>query len=429
MDLSWNTLRALDEEFGDSFFVMDAGRFESNFHQMRQAFRAHYPNSNLGYSCKTNYIPRLCQAVIRAGGYLEVVSGMEYELALICGATPDRIIFNGPAKRPAEIEKALLGGAIVNLDGREEVEIVEALAHSYSGRPLLVGLRCNFAVGPGFSRFGFDVEGGELAAAFARLDRTPGCDIAGLHCHFSTAARTVESFARRTEMLLEVADRHFTGRAPRFLNVGGGFFGKMPEDLGIQFGGHVPSYQEYADAVAARVRRRYPDGAGVELVAEPGMAVVSDVLTFVARVVGVKRIRGRHLAVVSGSVHDVRPSMTDKRLALRVCRSGRQASQDTIAGPMDLVGYTCLEADCLYGGYPGEIAVGDYATFENMGAYTIVMRPPFIRPSPPIVAYDDKAGRYQLVRRREQPGDVLSTYVIDAVGGDSPPGGRKSPGA
>ena len=50
--------------------------------------------------------------------------------------------------------------------------------------------------------------------------------------------------------------------------------------------------------------------------------------------------------------------------------------------------------------------------FDNMGAYTVVLKPPFIRPNPPIVGYDSIENKYELVRRRETSQDVFSTYVI-----------------
>ena len=413
MNLSWAALRMLEEEHGDSFYILDIRRFEKNLLEMRQAFRCVYPNTNIGYSCKTNYLPRLCQAVSGMDGYVEVSSAMEYDLATICGVDPRRLIFNGPLKSADELERALIAGSIVNLDGFEEVEIVEALARACPDRSLSVGLRCNFDIGERpISRFGFDVNGGDLETAFSRLDALRTCRVDGLHCHFSTPGRSVKSYRHRTEKLLEVADRHFKDRQPRFIDVGGGFFGKMPTDLRSQFDVHVPTYAEYADAVASPLRRRYPDETGVELIVEPGMAVVSDVLAFVAKVRGVKQIQSRRVALVSGSIHDVRPTMTDKRLALRVYASDVRRTERTVAGPVDLVGYTCLEHDCLYAGYSGEIGVDDYAVFENVGAYTIVLRPPFIRPGPPVVSYDALADAYALVRRRETVEDVLSTYVI-----------------
>jgi diaminopimelate decarboxylase len=413
MSLCWHTLHSLEKEYGDSFFILDSRQFENNYKEFRQVFRSIYPNTNLGYSYKTNYIPQLCQAVHAMGGYAEVVSQMEYDLAIAIGVSPQRIIFNGPLKYQEEIEKALLAGSIVNLDCVEEVDIIEALAHRSPEQRLAVGLRCNVDIGTSrVSRFGFDVDTDQLDSVFKRLGALSNCSVEGLHCHISTSDRTTESYSRRTKRLLEIVDCHFTKTQPRFIDIGGGFFGKMPDDLKNQFDSYIPNYQEYAEAVAPQVKRQFPGSAGPELIMEPGLAIVSDVLKFVTKVVGVKTVRSRHIALVVGSVHNVKPTMTDKNLSLRVYRNEDNRKQRSIAGPVDIVGYTCLEHDCLYSNYPGEIGVEDYAVFDNMGAYTVVLKPPFIRPNPPIVGYDSIENKYELVRRRETPQDVFSTYVI-----------------
>jgi diaminopimelate decarboxylase len=58
------------------------------------------------------------------------------------------------------------------------------------------------------------------------------------------------------------------------------------------------------------------------------------------------------------------------------------------------------------------VDIGDYAVFDNMGAYTVVFKPPFIRPNPSIVTYDSETGSYCLSRRAETFDDVFASYSI-----------------
>ena len=50
-----------------------------------------------------------------------------------------------------------------------------------------------------------------------------------------------------------------------------------------------------------------------------------------------------------------------------------------------MAGYTCIESDYLYKGYKGRLGIGDYVVFENVGSYSVVMKPPFILPDIPIL--------------------------------------------
>lgn len=408
MDVSWKELDRLRTELGDTFFHLDLDVFRRNIEDFASEFRAHYPRTTIGYSYKTNYVPRLARIADELGCYAEVVSGMEYELARAVGAPADRIIFNGPFKPAAELEVALRAGSVCNLDGPEELLVVERLAAREPAVRMVVGLRCNLDLGTGrVSRFGFDADGPELADAIARLRRIRGVELAGLHVHASTGERSVESYALRTKRMLELTSEHFPTE-PRFLNIGGGYFSRMAPAMRAQFAGEVPTFRDYAGAVAAQVRAHYGDGRGPELIVEPGTAITADVMSLVAAVVGVKRVRGRTVVLVAGSVHNIKPTGHGKAVPLTVVRQN-PASSDTA---FDVVGYTCMEHDVLAEQVRGTPEPGDFAVFDNVGAYTVVMQPPFIRPAPPIVALDPSSGLPEFLRRGETMSDLFSTYVL-----------------
>ena len=73
-----------------------------------------------------------------------------------------------------------------------------------------------------------------------------------------------------------------------------------------------------------------------------------------------------------------------------------------------LVGYTCLEQDVIYRGFTGNLAVGDYIEFGNVGGYSIVDKPPFILPNCPMVVYEDESAA--LIKRRETFEDIFASF-------------------
>jgi diaminopimelate decarboxylase len=411
MEISWQVLEKLSSDYGDFFYLLDLRRFKDNYTEFLEAFRSIYPNTNLAYSYKTNYTPRLCQLVDSLGGYAEVVSRMEYDLALQIGVSPQRIIFNGPVKFETDIRTALLNGSIVNLDSPSEVSMVEALAQSIPKTSFQVGVRCNFDVGTGtVSRFGFDSEGEQLVSAFNTLRGIKNCDVIGLHCHFSAPQRSVESYAVRTRKMLDLCAKYFKRNYPRFIDLGGGFCGKIGEELRKQLDYNCPGYQEYAGAIAAQFSKEYQGLPGPELILEPGIAIAGDVMRFVCKIVGTKTIRSKNFAQATGSIYNIKPTLHNKNLPLKVYR--RDDAGKKFTGEYEIVGSTCMENDCLYKGYKGAIARGDYVVFDNVGAYTNVLTPPFIRPAPPIVSVDFVSGKYELVRAKESFNNVFSTYCI-----------------
>jgi diaminopimelate decarboxylase len=412
--LDWPSLRALEREHGPSFLLLDLAAFARNCRDLLAAFRHLYPRTQIAYSYKTNYIPRLCREADRLGGYAEIVSGLEYELARRIGVDPRRIIFNGPLKEEQDLERALLAGSVVNLDATIELDLVERIAARHPGAALHLGLRCNFPLEEGrVSRFGLDVASGELEAAAARLARLPNAVPVGLHCHFSTGERSLRSYALRTRRLIELTARCFGPRPPRMLNIGGGYFSRMDPFLRRQFDCPVPSFEEYAQAVATQVAAAWPGDDGPELVLEPGAAVTGDVLRFVAKVIGVKRVQRRAVALVAGSIHVIKPTLHGKQLPVSIVRAAAGGRNDAEDGPVDLVGYTCMEHDCLFKELEGPVAAGDYAVFEQVGAYTVVMKPPFIRAAPAVLVREPD-GSVSVARRAERFEDLFATYDLDA---------------
>ena len=86
-------------KYGDAFYVFDLNAFNNNYFHFLNSFKKHYSNVNVAYSYKTNYIPPICKAVQKNGGYAEIVSDMELDIALHCGVPYNRIIWNGPVQR------------------------------------------------------------------------------------------------------------------------------------------------------------------------------------------------------------------------------------------------------------------------------------------------------------------------------------------
>jgi diaminopimelate decarboxylase len=53
---------------------------------------------------------------------------------------------------------------------------------------------------------------------------------------------------------------------------------------------------------------------------------------------------------------------------------------------------------------------GDYIIIDSVGAYTLVMTPPFINPAPAILA--NEKGTYKLVRKKQTLDEIFSNYIF-----------------
>jgi diaminopimelate decarboxylase len=421
LPIDYAVLDDLRSQYGLSFYILDTERFRDSLDRLHGAFVERWPRTDLSYSYKTNYAPTFCRAVNAMGGYAEVVSRMEYDLALRNGVLPARIILNGPGKSYDTLLRAILNGSLVNIDGFEEATHVKRIAKEYPRQEVKIGLRCALALtDERESRFGFSHRNGDIFKVCEFLAEEPKCKVIGLHAHCSRD-RSAAEFERRTQFLVDIA-REVIPEAPRYLDIGGGFFGSVPKSMASNFSIKVPTYTDYADSVAKILKSSYKGEKHPTLVIEPGAAVASDAVLFVASVIEVKNRGDRCVAVTSGSYQNIRPNAKRIDLPIEIfAPDGKR--RDCSAKPVDLSGYTCIESDYLGVGLKSEVRTGDFIAISNVGAYSIVFKPPFIREMPAVLEYNPLTRAFIVVKRGETLDDLLATWSFT-----SPSEGNFAPG-
>ena len=396
-----NQLVELSAKYGSAFYLLDTEQFKKNFSELKSAFTNIYPNTNIAYSYKTNYIPALCKIVDELGGLAEVVSDMELNIARRVGVKPKNIIWNGPYKNPQEFETLLLDGGQVNLDSFYETELLKTVAKNHPDKSLNVGIRVNFAINDNtVSRFGFDVESQDFFDTLNAVNQLDNVTLSGIQCHYAT--RRLETWRPRAEKMLELLDR--IGIVPPRIDLGGGLYGKIHESLKKQFDAYIPTYQEYAESVAPLFAQKFGSMPNPPLLLiEPGSALVGDCMSFVAKVVSIKNIRGQYFATLLGSSHNINISGKNPPLTVYPL-----ANERTEYSNLNFVGYTCIESDVLYRCFNGLLGVGDFVEFANAGSYSVVLKPPFILPNFPVL--DISGDNPVLIKRQECFDDIFRTY-------------------
>jgi diaminopimelate decarboxylase len=401
----------LSEQYGDAFYIFDEERLTSNYLAFIEAFRRYYLRAQVAYSYKTNYAPPVCKLVDTLGGYAEVVSEMEYALARRLGVVPERIIYNGPYKSLSSLREALVSGSIVNLDSARDVRLLQEIALGHPQVSIRVAIRCNFEVdGCRDSRFGIDVDGPEFEAALAAIRGLRNVRLSGLHCHFPN--RELESFKGRIARILSVADRIFE-KPPEFINVGGGFFGHLPESLRRHYTLPAPTATDYGAILGEAMAVRYGRGMDAPvLFLEPGTALVADTFRFVTRVIDKKQIRSRKLVCVAGSIFNISPYARTNSLPVSVIGPRGIAAVTESSVGFDVVGYTCIEGDVLTRDLRAPIELDDFLVYENVGSYSIVMKPPFILPNVPVLSCPDRSGAVKVLRCAEPMDYPFQNFLV-----------------
>jgi len=408
MKLNRELLEKVEQTEGPSFYIADLEQFRNNYYKLLNTYRKYYPNTYIAYSYKTNYLPSFCKIVKEEGGFAEVVSGLEMKLALKIGNNYDQIFFNGPVKEMKYVEELLINGGIVNIDSLEELKSIIKMAKKNRNKVLKIGIRLNFDVKDGVvSRFGFDPNEHSFKEALQLIDAIDNINLVSLHCHFAT--RYLETWKNRTKGILEIIDKFFRNsiNSIKFISLGGGLYGEMPDDMKKQFERYIPSFEDYAKVSAKVINEYFKNKSNKPvLIIEPGTALAANSMKYVTKVVSIKKVQGKYIATLFGSTYNINPKANRKKVPIEIYSKAEQNYYENI----DFAGYTCIESDYLYKGFKGKLAVGDFIVFNEVGTYSIVMKPPFIMPQVSIIQI--KNNNFKILKRKETFEDIFNTYRI-----------------
>lgn len=402
-------IKSLIQKNSTPFYLFDEKGFVNNYRALEDTFKKVYPNYQICYSYKTNYTPYVCNLVKSLGGLAEVVSDMEYTLAKKLGYANPQIVYNGPSKGDGMYEHLLLGG-ILNIDSLDEAKRIVAFCNEHPENNFTVGIRINMDLGGDFiSRFGLEPGSQDLKDTVTLLNAQTNLQVIGLHCHISRS-RGVDAWAKRAEIMLKAADEIING-VPTYISLGSGMYAEMADYLKSQFGGDaVPTYEDYCKACIEPIAEHYKDADQKPMLyTEPGTTVVARYFSFVSKVLSIKQIRGRWIANMDGDYHNLGEICTMKKLPTSVLSCGKQTNHYE---NIDIMGFTCLEQDVMVPQWRGDLSEGDIMVFGNVGGYSIVSKPQFIKPQSAIYVKRSN-GSVEMIMRAETFDDVFDKFSFE----------------
>ena len=401
--INYDQLQKISKDYGDSFYIFDTDQLKENIELFENSFIQHYPKVEVAYSYKTNYIPAVLRIIDSLKISPEVVSEMEYDLASSIGVKLEEIIYNGPVKNRSSLKKAMINQSRINIDSIDELNLMIEILPEINLKSLEIGIRCNFgSFRNSVSRFGIDVKSEEFELAIQLIRDNGILHLSGFHCHLPDRDKAAVEW--RTKQLLDVSLDTFE-KAPKFLDFGGGFFGSdfaTPREDSV-------SFEEYAKIITGLVKSVYPNANDQPwIILEPGTALVANTMNYWTRVVAVKEIASKSIAVVDGSIHELSPNGRQNRNpTFQLRHSSRSESS---AQAWQVVGYTCIEDDYLSKDFFSDISKGDFLGYSHVGSYNIVMKPPFIRPASPVLELNRNGEVLNVFRETQTISDIFAGF-------------------
>ena len=365
----------------EPFYVIDLAR---PIVQMAR-FKKNLPRVQPFYAVKCNPTSEMIQILSALGASFDCASLAEIESVVDTdlatrGAEKD-VIFANPAKLPHHMEEAEKKGVrMTTFDN--EFELEKIAKYMPSARAVLriatddSAAQCELS-----SKFGAPME---ITEELLIRARELGIAVVGCSFHVGSGNSNPNAFTEAIANARTVFDQgHAHGHAMTLLDIGGGFPGSQPaadsKDL---------SFEEICEVIRPKLAECFPEGCGVEIIAEPGRFFAESTYALALNVHSRRIIVPRNnSAAAGGDSREFQYYLSDgvygsfncilfdhqsPKIHLMVPDEEAAIRTTTLFGP------TCDGLDCIMKRQPfPELDVGEWLFVSDFGAYTIAARTAF----------------------------------------------------
>ena len=353
------------KKFGTPSYVYSRATVERHWLAFDEAFSS-LPHC-VCYAVKANSNLAILNVLARLGSGFDIVSGGELTRVLAAGGRADKIVFSGVGKTVTEINFALQEGIrCFNVESISELSRINKVASELNCRAP-VSIRVNpdvdaqthpyISTGLKDNKFGIAIDGAE--EAYLQAKEMAHINIIGVDCHIGSQLTSVEPFVDALHRVLALIDRLTElGIHLSHLDIGGG--------LGITYKEEVPPTPgEYAKALTALLSDRK-----LEVLLEPGRAIVGNAGVLLTRVEYLKVTEERQFAIVDAGMNDLlRPALYQSWQAIQSVKINHNITEQKY----DIVGPVCETGDFLGKERVLALQENDLLAVKSAGAYGFTM--------------------------------------------------------
>ncbi len=406
-----NSIETLLQQYGSPLFVISENTLTQSYREAERAFMNRYPKVQFAWSYKTNYLDAVCRIYHQMGAWAEVVSGIEYEKAIANGVDGSKIIFNGPAKTTAELERAIRNKSLIHIDHADEFYALRELVQSqHLAARIAIRVNMDCGIFPQWDRFGFNLENGEALSLLEQVFSVKELSLEGLHCHIGTFVLSANSYAIAATKLSQLAlqiKRQFH-HSIKYLDLGGGFASKNTlKGSFLQGQDTNPGIDKYAEAICSSILKSgFNESELPLLILESGRALIDEAGYLLGTVLSHKRLGdGRSALVLDFGVNILFTSFWYDHKISTTKVHGQWQEEMVLYGPL------CMNIDIIRENVTlPPLNKGDQLVVHHTGAYNMTQWMQFITMRPPVVLIDKKEQAH-IIRHRE----TLNTLKADEI--------------
>lgn len=405
---------ALAKKYGTPLYIYDVALIRERARGFTESFKKAGVKAQVAYASKAFSSIAMFQLAEEEGLSLDVVSGGELYTAIKAGFPVSKIHFHGNNKSAEELEMALeykIGCIVV--DNFHEISLLKEIASRMKTNvPVLLrvtpGVEAHthdyITTGQEDSKFGFDLQNGQIEKAIKEVQAAGVFNFLGIHCHIGSQIFDTAGFVLAAEKIFQKIGewKETFDYVPAVVNLGGGFgIRYTAQDEPLPPSHYVEKMIETVKLQAKNLNMDLP-----EIWIEPGRSLVGDAGTTLYTAGSQKEVPNirQYIAVDGGMSDNIRPALYQAKYEAVLANRMNDEADSTFS----VAGKCCESGDMLlWDVLLPEAKAGDTLAVFCTGAYGYSMSNNYNRIPRPAVLFVEE-GEEQLVIKRESFEDLIS---------------------
>jgi diaminopimelate decarboxylase len=421
-------IKNLVAQYGTPLYLVDEDTLHAKARELQRAYSKFKGPVKVAYSIKANFSPAIVRAFMKDGLTFDLTSLGELHFIKQCKADPENIIYTSVTEEPEEYVEVLKSGVRRIVVSSHKGMMNLALAAGQVGVRPLTMIRVNPEVATDAKvrasykngKFGVPFNGGTIDSATKMVKYMMGSDLLkfeGFHFHLGSQITDFSCYTHaldKMDAFMTKMKKEYPNFQVNTFDIGGG--------TPVFYNDPVPTPAEMAQNHLARLNQLAETHGIFTLMIESGRFLVAESSILVSRIVNTKEYNEHKIVIVDAGYHILLDAALLKQEYPQevIPVVDEQDRTTSLARPKNthLAGRLCDTYDVFPLSKASDMTgadVGNYVSFYNVGAYSVVFNMPFHCQTKPPVVMKDSDGKYRLVRKGttyeqlfvEEGGDII----------------------
>lgn len=405
-------IKNLSAEYGTPLYLVDEDTLHNKARELHRAYSAFKGPVKVAYSIKANFSPAVVRAFMKDGLTFDLTSLGELHFIRQCNADPENIVYTSVTEELEEYVEVLRSGVRRVVVSSHKGMMNLAYAAGKAGVRPLAMIRINPEVATDAKvrasyrngKFGVPFNGGTIDSAAKMVKHMLASDLLkfeGFHFHLGSQITDFSCYTHaldKMDAFMTKMRKENTAFQVNTFDIGGG--------TPVFYNDPVPTPAEMAKNHLGRLNQLADNHGTFTLMIESGRFLVAESSILVSRIVNTKEYNEHKIVIVDAGYHILLDAALLKQEypqeVIPVVNTKGRTTSLTAPKNTHLAGRLCDTYDVFPLSKASDMSgseVGNYVSFYNVGAYSVVFNMPFHCQTKPPIVMKESDGKYRLVRK------------------------------